>query len=335
MSPPLRITPAGTNFWLLKLVPPLPGGRWITGALVFTLILLPYVMLGDPSGEAAPDGIDLDVALFFATLFAYMIPVHHLIMQRSLTALEQLKPQLVSHSTLATNYAHRIVNKPRWWQGSTLAVGLSAGLIHNLLILGAEGLASAPTMPGSILNLLTTAAIWIVMTATISSLVENAVLFKRLTARVEFDVLNTRTLTPFGNVAVSSTLALIGAQAAFPLLIVGSETGWISFAPGLVATGAPMIIIFLLPVLPMHRRIMTAKQVALESLAADLAPLTDSDRPDYGRLQPLLTYRREVMDAPEWPFDTSVMGRLAVYLIIPPLTWIGAALIEILVDSAI
>ena len=29
------------------------------------------------------------------------------------------------------------------------------------------------------------------------------------------------------------------------------------------------------------------------------------------------------------------MGRLAIYLIIPPLTWIGAALIEILIDAAL
>ena len=55
----------------------------------------------------------------------------------------------------------------------------------------------------------------------------------------------------------------------------------------------------------------------------------------YGDLAPLLLYRREITAAPEWPFDTSVMGRLALYLVIPPLTWVGAALIEMLVDRAV
>ena len=55
----------------------------------------------------------------------------------------------------------------------------------------------------------------------------------------------------------------------------------------------------------------------------------------YESLEPLLILRREVLSAPEWPFDTTTMGRLALYLIIPPLTWIGAALIEIVVDTAL
>jgi hypothetical protein len=335
MREPLDTIPFRTNFWLLKLVPPVRHGRWLAAAAIFTLVLAPYLVIGDPSREAPPDGVDLNVALFFATLFAYIVPVHHLIMQRSLTALDQLRPQLAQDPELVSAYANRILSKPRWWQLSTLAAGLVAGTLHNLLILGEDGVSVAPLLPGSLLNVLTTAVLWIVMTATITSLIENAVRFKRLTALVAFDVLDARSLTPFGSVAVSSTLALIGAQAAFPLLIIGSETGWISFAPGLVATGVPMIIIFLLPVIPMHQRIMAAKQKALSRVAEDLAPLSASARPDYSALQPLLTYRREVVDAPEWPFDTSVIGRLAIYLIIPPLTWIGAALIEILVDTAI
>ena len=36
-----------------------------------------------------------------------------------------------------------------------------------------------------------------------------------------------------------------------------------------------------------------------------------------------------------WPFDTGALTRLSLYLIIPPLTWAGAALIERLVDSAL
>ena len=333
MTPGTEITPARTSFWLLKLIPAVPWGRWISGAVIFAGVLLPYLILSASSEPAVPTGIDLDVALFFAVLFAYMIPVHHLIMQRSLNALEQLRPRLSADPELADRCAYRLLNKSRAMQLSVLAVGLIAGILHNTLIVGEAGLDLSSY--GSVLNILITIAIWVVMTATIASLIDCAVLFKRLTQRVQFDVLDTRQLTPFGTVAVSSTLALIGAQAAFPLLIIGSETSWVSFAPGLVATGAPMILIFLLPVVPMHRRIINAKQAALAQVSRELAPLLASDPQNFTALQPLLTYRREVLATSEWPFDTSVMGRLAIYLIIPPLTWIGAALIEILIDTAI
>lgn len=321
-----------TNFWLLKLVPAGRWGRWVTGGLIFLAVILPYLLLLAWANEAVASEVDLEVALFFAVLFGYMVPVHHLIIQRSLAALEQLRPQLAEHPELIDRVGQRMLRKSPLWQTTTLVVGLVAGTVHNSLILSETGMAGSFD---TILNLTVTTAIWITMTATISSLVENAVLFRKLSRVVTFDVLNTRSLTPFGNVAVSSTLALIGAQAAFPLLIIGAETSWVSFAPGLVATGAPMVFIFLLPIVPMHRRITSAKQESLNRIDAELSPLLGSGRPDYAALEPLLTYRREVIDAPEWPFDTSVIGRLAVYLIIPPLTWIGAALIEILVDTAI
>ena len=50
-------------------------------------------------------------------------------------------------------------------------------------------------------------------------------------------------------------------------------------------------------------------------------------------LQPLLDYRRVIKQVSEWPFDSTVMFRLLFYFIIPPLTWVGAALIERLVDT--
>ena len=47
----------------------------------------------------------------------------------------------------------------------------------------------------------------------------------------------------------------------------------------------------------------------------------------------LLIYRREIQQAPEWPFDMPALTRLGLYLILPPLTWVAAALIENLVDK--
>jgi hypothetical protein len=56
------------------------------------------------------------------------------------------------------------------------------------------------------------------------------------------------------------------------------------------------------------------------------------DRDDYARLVPLLTLRREVHGITEWPVDVGLLARLGLYLVIVPLTWIGAALIENIVD---
>ena len=49
-------------------------------------------------------------------------------------------------------------------------------------------------------------------------------------------------------------------------------------------------------------------------------------------LNPYLVYRREIASVHDWPFDTGIATRLAFYLIIPPLTWICAALIDVAVE---
>jgi hypothetical protein len=46
-----------------------------------------------------------------------------------------------------------------------------------------------------------------------------------------------------------------------------------------------------------------------------------------------VTLRREVEASSSWPIDLPVMCRLGVYLILPPLTWVGAALIENAVEA--
>jgi hypothetical protein len=323
------------SYWLLRLVPDRRWGRWICGTIIFGVVFGLFATLGVISDESLADRSDIGVALFFASLFAYIIPIHHLIIHRSLAALDQLTPYLENDADLADHYRHRIQIKPLWWQGLVLLGGLGAGIIHNALLLNDETLMQAIAEPDSILSLVITLGIWIVMTAAIASLIENAVLFKQLAERVKVDVFNTRALTPFGSVAVSSTLAMIGAQAAFPLLIAGSDSHWITFAPGLVATGLPMIFLFLLPVLPVHRRVTGLKKKMLAEVNADISVLSRETSKRYEALEPLLVYRREVLNAPEWPFDTGAVGRLALYLIIPPLTWVGAALIEIVVDTAI
>ncbi len=50
-------------------------------------------------------------------------------------------------------------------------------------------------------------------------------------------------------------------------------------------------------------------------------------------LADVLTLRSHLEAVREWPFDTSVLVRLAIYLVIPLGSWAGAALVERAVDA--
>ena len=58
-------------------------------------------------------------------------------------------------------------------------------------------------------------------------------------------------------------------------------------------------------------------------------------RGDQAALLPALSWRRYLEDLSEWPFQMSTVARWTLYLLIPPFTWVGAALIEIAVSAIV
>jgi hypothetical protein len=56
---------------------------------------------------------------------------------------------------------------------------------------------------------------------------------------------------------------------------------------------------------------------------------------DIQTLNTLLTQRTHLQKVSSWPLNLDNVGRLLFYMFIPPLTWVGAALIERVVDGVL
>ncbi|MDP6376145.1 MAG: hypothetical protein QF921_09595 [Pseudomonadales bacterium] len=162
---------------------------------------------------------------------------------------------------------------------------------------------------------------------------DNARLFRRLSNQLTIDLLDNRNLMPFGDMTLNSTLMVIGAQALFAIMWLVSDTDPRTTIPGLVATAVPLVFLFLAPVWPIHLALRQAKQAVLARIQDSIKetrggdPLVNAEI-----LGPLLTYRREVATVAEWPFNLSIVARFGLYPVIVPITWIGAAFIENLVE---
>jgi hypothetical protein len=110
----------------------------------------------------------------------------------------------------------------------------------------------------------------------------------------------------------------------------------LAFAVNLVVSAAAM----LLPVWHLRGRIREAKRqerariecaVHGDRAALEASPMAQQLR--HLALPELLAYRREVDAVREWPFDTPVMARLGLYVVLPPASWVAAALVERSVDG--
>jgi len=315
--------------YLLLLIPPVPFGRWICGTGLFCLLFL-FFKLNFPQNMPS-------ATLFFTLIISYIIPIYSYISDQSVQALEDLKDEL---SLTAAEFARtKQAITHTTFKGNVIAPagGLVFALFHQWLIYGtlfniSRGDENSAQVQAGFIG---TILIWIVMTSVIMGLINNARIFSQLGKhQVKIDLFQTYKLLPFARIAIISTLALVGALALFPILLLDSESPLTGALPGFLATAIPVFIMLAIPIWPIHKRLLQAKEKALTDIRELIREHTGGPDPvplnagTVTTLAPLLAYQRSLVLISTWPFDLSALTRLAFYLIIPPLTWVGAALIE-------
>lgn len=104
--------------------------------------------------------------------------------------------------------------------------------------------------------------------------------------------------------------------------------------------GSTCIVVLWFCTRPITRSMQALKRVELErirrAIAGDTGALAESPlahRLEALDLAGLLVYKREVLAAPIWPLDVRQWGRLVLYLVLPPLSWVAAAVVEELVQG--
>ena len=325
------------KIWILYLILPGRFGLILTGLLLFAVLAVVFVALGDVR-KLFTSG-----ALFFCAMPAYMVPVFGYINRISVQAVADLQESLDMPQEELQRFQRALSHRSLAWNILVTGAGLAGGILHLLIIEGGQGrnltqwLFTALESDGDLGALI----VWVVMTITIVSLVQNGIRIGSLARRLRpINLFRTDRLLPFARVAVSSSLALIGSLALFPLLSIDDNISVLTALPGLVATVVPMIAMMLLPMWPAHKLIKTkkAQEIArlnaqLDSLESGPGQLLDGARLD--TINRVLNHRRHMQHVSDWPLDIGALSQLGFYLIIPPLTWVGAALIENVVDAVL
>ena len=158
---------------------------------------------------------------------------------------------------------------------------------------------------------------------------------------MEIDALRPQLLLPFATVASLPSLTLMGTQLFYPLLSLNGQFNSFATVPGFVLTLISAIYLLLRPTWPVHVHMREAKASLLASTEAGIARWRETN-PDrnftasgVSDLVPILDFRDHVRALPEWPFNLDLMGRWLFYVIIPPLTWVLAALMDNLIDGLV
>ena len=330
-----RLPKSQHKIWLLRLVLPIKGpiGKVLTATLIFAVT---WGGLELTQGE-----LQFYEQLFFSALIAYSVVILSRIVEQSELAVDELQKYTeIPAKQLDAIRAYMSHNSRRELLYS-LAGALFFGSIHILLIRTSTG----DSLSDIIFNSkhypthLGTLASWVVLTTVISSLINNALVWARLGNALKINLLQPRATNVIGRVAVLSTLSMIGAQVLFVLLVLDTGFDWVSVFPGLAAGFVPTMALFFIPVWPLQTRLRASKAAALEDIEGhikalgNLAELPLDDTTAIDRMNQLLQLRREVQLVSVWPYDSSNLFKFAFYLLLPPLTWVGAALVENVVET--
>jgi hypothetical protein len=176
---------------------------------------------------------------------------------------------------------------------------------------------------------------WWLGYAIISVSVRMSRIAKRLS---RINLFNLAPLAPFTQQGLSNALLLIGSLSIWSLMLVETGFGKMMFVLG-GTTLVVSVLAMLAPVQGVHRRIVHSKQAEIKWLDDEISMLrTELTRPDAsgqgGRMADLVAYRGLVDGVAEWPFTSSTFVRLALYTLLPIITWGIGIIAEAIISQA-
>ncbi len=274
----------------------------------------------------------LGVGLFFSSTTVYVVFVGTWVIRESGRVVAELPLACSDEEQLELVQRITRVSLQHFLLVSTY--GLVLGVVHTMIMIGSYDLSLILTSTSfGVGAWLGTMIAWFLITHIVVAFIDNARTFARIGAEhLTVDLLRPKSTYPLGRAALLPTLCLIGTQAMYPLIALGGDMNLVTVLPGFGITLVALVYLFLRSTFPLHRRLSALKAEELERIDRSLQSIDRSDEGSWESLNRLLTLRDHMERTSEWPFKLSTIARWSLYLTIPPLTWVGAALIENVVD---
>lgn len=152
----------------------------------------------------------------------------------------------------------------------------------------------------------------------------------------DIDLFDTSGVKPYAQQGVrTSLLAVISLSISSNL--------WLDPNSPALATGTTLLLLIvatvlalLLPAWGIHLRIKASKQSELKNIRKAIALRRNPDTrtvDDAHQLRADLALEQRLLEISEWPFDAGTYGRVALYIMLGLGSWVGAALVERLLES--
>lgn len=178
--------------------------------------------------------------------------------------------------------------------------------------------------------------IWSVFFCFIAQRIYVARGFNRASAGVSIDIFEPTNLRPFAQIGLIDVLAVAGGLALSTVQSLDLSFRADNYSKALTIAVPVMLYLSMYPMWGIHKKMKETKADQLRKLNDQIKRAPKSiEVEEIKQLEILLQRRERVAACATWPIDIATLQRFLFYIIIPPLAWIGAALVESAIDGLI
>ena len=155
------------------------------------------------------------------------------------------------------------------------------------------------------------------------------------------DIFDPAKLRPVTKAAMRGSFSWVMGATIGTLFFLSNEIDRSTLAPFFIGIGGVAVLYLVAPLVGWHRVLLAEKERQLRDVRKVIdrcwtrLKSAEDDDVALAKIGGLLALEARIQAAREWPIDFSTIGRLAFYLAIPLVSWIGGALMERAVDAAI
>jgi hypothetical protein len=316
----------------------------VIGSLVWLLLERGAQWQGAASSQAALDGL---FVVLLSVQVGYFVSVVPLLRRAARRCVAQLRPLLnYSDPELRTLIDRFSQTRPLVLPSAVVAGGMLALTAQEAQFSRFSNWLSQPELAlGELFTVLLSWTAWSVGLTAVGVVIGDVTAMRRLGQKyVVIDLLRVEQLAAFSRYGLHLAGAVIGLMVLWSviLVIVTSLVGnTLTERSGYV--GLVMVIIyiclsitvFIFPQLGIRERVRAEKAQVGEQLTLLLpasGQAVELARTDPQYLAALLSARADIQAVSEWPTGQLTRLRLAVYLLVPLLSWSAAALVEELIS---
>jgi hypothetical protein len=167
-------------------------------------------------------------------------------------------------------------------------------------------------------------------------LIRNAIRVSQTARHIRhIDLFDTSLVKPYAQQGVRSSLLAVVSLSVSANLWLDPNSPTIGTATSLVMLVGASALALVLPTWGIHLRLKALKEMELKQVRSAIASRRDPQTrtvDDAQQLRADLAIEGRLMEISEWPFDAGSYGRVALYVFLGFGSWVGAALVERLLE---